>query len=159
MSKKPKLKLELTLKNIITCAVYAIIGILFIVLKGGSLGVIMTIIGGLLVVLGIMDIFKEGLLKGLIEAAIGIGIIVCGWLIADIVLLILGIALIVKGGMDFWENRKGGAQALLSPCATIIIGILLLFAKGTFINICCIIVGIIFVLNAVLALCGTSLKK
>ena len=45
---KKKAKLDLSSQNIITCAVYAIIGILLLVLKAGSLGILMTVAGVLL---------------------------------------------------------------------------------------------------------------
>ncbi len=158
MAKKGKF--ELSLANILTCAVYAIIGILLIVLKGGSLGILMTVIGALFIVIGIVDILKEkNLIQGLIEIGIGIVIIVCGWLIADIVLLIFGILLIVKGALDVIKNFKDGFLAIISPIVTIVIGVLLVIAKWTLLDLFCIIVGVIFIINAVLALFGQSLTK
>lgn len=87
-----KSKLNLSTENIVNALVYAVIGILLIVLQGGSLNILMTIVAVLLVVLGIVDIVKgKNLTKGLIEIGAGIAIGVLGWLIADIVLLVLGV--------------------------------------------------------------------
>ena len=120
----------------------------------------MTVVGVLLIVLGIVDIVKtKDLTKGLIEAAIGVAIIVCGWLIADIVLLIFGILLIVKGAMDLFNNFKNGIKAMLVPIATIVIGILLVIAKWALLDVICIIAGVLFLVNAVLVLFGKQLVK
>ncbi len=158
MSKK--WKLNLSLNNVLTCAVYAIIGLLLVILRGGSLGILMTVVGALLIVLGIMDVIKgKEMVKGIIEAGLGIAIIVLGWLIADIVLLVFGIVLIVKGAMEIWGNRNKGIDSLISPIVTVVIGILLVVAKWALMDILCIVAGIIFLINAVLALFGKSLKK
>ncbi len=144
----------------LTCAVYAVIGLLLVILKGGSLGILMTVVGALLIILGIVDIVKEkDLVTGVIEAVIGVAIIVCGWLIADIVLLVFGIVLIVKGVMEAWEKRDKGWKELLSPLVTIVIGILLVVAKWALMDILCIVAGIIFLVNAVLVLFGKSISK
>ena len=55
---KKKLKLDLSGTNIATCLVYAVIGILLVALKGGSIGYLMTAIGALLILLGVVDIIN-----------------------------------------------------------------------------------------------------
>lgn len=158
--KMAKTKMDLSTNNILTCLFYAVIGLLLIILQGGSLGILMTIIGVLLIVLGIVDIINnKDLTKGLIELGIGIAIIVCGWLIADIVLLVFGVLLIVMGAMDLFKNFGKGFAALLSPIVTIVIGILLVVAKWALMDVMCIIAGVIFLINAVLVLFGKKLTK
>lgn len=153
-------KLKLSTNNILTCIVYAVIGALLLILKGGSLGILMTVVGALLLVLGLVDVFKnKDLMKGLIEGLVGVAIIVCGWLIADLVLLILGIFLIVKGLMEIFKGRKSGFMALLSPIMTVVIGILLVVSKWALLDVMCMIAGVIFIINAVLALFGKKLGK
>ena len=155
-----KTKLNISNNNILTCALYAIIGLLLIILQGGSLGILMTVIGVLLIVIGVVDIVNnKNLTKGLIEAGIGIAIIVCGWLIADIVLLVFGILLIVKGAIDLFQNHKNGTMPIVSAVATIVIGILLVVAKWALLDVICIIAGVIFIVNAVLVLFGKKLTK
>lgn len=154
-----KPKLNLSANNIITCIFYAVIGLLLVILKGGSLNILMTIIGALFVILGVVDIFKGKLINGIVEAVIGVAIIVCGWLIVDIVLLVFGILLIVKGLMEIIKNANAGFNTLLSPIVTVVIGILLVIAKWALMDVMCIVAGVIFLINAVLALFGKSLTK
>lgn len=155
-----KSKLNLSLNNVITCAMYAVIGLLLLILKAGSLGILMTIIGVLLIVGGVVDILGgKDLVKGLVQIAIGVIVIVLGWLIADLVLLIFGILLIVKGAVDLYNNFKAGFAAMLSPIVTVVIGILLVVSKWALLDLICIIAGIVFIVDGVLALFGKSLKK
>ena len=157
---KAKAKLKLTTSNILTCAVYAIIGVLLCIFKGGSLNILMTVVGALFVVLGLVDLIKNKQVgKGLIEALIGAAIIVCGWLVVDLVLLILGVVLIVKGIMEIVKNRKAGFVANLSSIMLLVIGVLLVISKWALLDVMCIIAGVIFIVNAVLALFGKTLVK
>ena len=161
MAKAKKAKLKVNASNIITCLVYAVIGALLCILKGGSLNILMTVVGALLIVLGIVDIVKnKDKVKGLIEVLLGVAIIVCGWLVAGIVLLVLGVVLIVKGIMEIAKNRKAGFVANLSSIMLVVIGVLLVVSKWALLDVMCIIAGVIFLVNAVLALFGkTTFKK
>lgn len=157
---KKKAKLKLTTSNILTCLVYAAIGVLLCIFRGDSLDILMTVVGALLVVLGVIDLFKNKETgKGIIEALLGVAIIVCGWLVMDLVLLILGVVLIVKGVMEIVKNRKAGFVANLSSIMLLVIGVLLVVSKWALLDVMCLIAGIIFIINGVLALFGQSLTK
>ena len=160
MAKKKTAKLKLTTSNILTCLVYAVIGVLLCIFKGGSLNILMTVVGALLVVLGLVDLIKNKQVgKGIIEALLGVAIIVCGWLVTGLVLLILGIVLIVKGVMEIVKNHKAGFVANLSSIMLLVIGVLLVISKWALLDVMCIIAGVIFIINAVLALFGKTLVK
>ncbi len=157
---KKKSTLKLTVDNIVTCAVYAVIGLLLLILRSGAIEIMMTVVGVLLIVLGIVDVVKgNDLVKGVVEAVLGLGIIILGWLVAEIVLLVLGVVLIVKGALEIFHNYKAGIRGLISPIVTIVIGILLVISKWALLDILCIVAGVIFLIDAVLALFGKSLAK
>ena len=154
-----KFKLDLSLENILNCAVYAIIGLLLVILQGGSLGILMTVVGALMIVLGVVDIIKNNdMTKGIIEAVVGVLIIVCGWLIADIVLLIFGIALIIKGVMEIVKCYNGRLSEIISPIITVVVGVLFVLARWTLLDLFCIISGIIFLINTILILFGKTMN-
>ena len=160
MAKKKSAKLKLTTSNILTCVVYAVIGALLCIFKGGSLNILMTIVGALLFVLGIIDLVKNKQTgKGIIEAVLGVAIIICGWLVTGLVLLILGGVLIVKGVMEIIKNHKAGFVANLSSIMVVIIGVLLVISKWVLLDVMCIIAGVLFIVNGVLALFGKTLIK
>ena len=158
MAKKKKSSINLSINNLATCAVYAVIGLLLVFLQGGSLGILMTAVGVLLIVLGVLDILKGEIFKGVIELAIGIIIIACGWLIADIVLLVFGVLLIVKGVLELLKVYRKGGVALLSSIMMIAVGVILVVSKWTLLDLFCIIAGVIFLINAVLTLFGKKLR-
>ena len=154
-----KSKLSLSMTNILNCVLYAVIGILLLVFKSSSLNILFTVVGILIIALGVYDIIMKSLVRGAIEAAIGIAILICGWTIAKWVLLIFGILLIVKGALDLIQNLHKGLIAWVMPIVTIVLGVLLVISNFKALDILFIIAGIIFLVNAVLALFGTSLNK
>jgi uncharacterized membrane protein HdeD (DUF308 family) len=141
--------------NVLTAIGYAIIGVLLIILRGGSLDILMTVIGALLIIMGLVDVFKGNeKLKGIVMVLAGTAIILCGWLATEIVLLVFGVVLVLKGGMELIKNFRNGLMAILAPIMTVIIGILLIIAKWTMLDMLCLIAGIIFLLSAILVLFG-----
>ncbi len=155
-----KSKLNLSTNNLLSFLFYAVVGALLIILKGGSLGILMTVTGVLLAVLGLVAILKDGdLLKGIILIVAGIGIVYLGWKIANIVLLVLGIILIVKGILDLLKACKNGFFASLPALITILVGVLLVISKWALLDVMCVIAGVIFIVNAVLVLFGKSVIK
>ena len=60
-----KKKTSISTNNIVNCAVYGVIGLLLIILKAGSLGILMTVVGVLLIGLGVLDALKgKDIVKG-----------------------------------------------------------------------------------------------
>lgn len=149
------MRLRLSMCNVLTAIGYAIIGVLLIILRGGSLDILMTVIGALLIIMGLVDVFKGNeKLKGIVMVLAGTAIILCGWLATEIVLLVFGIVLVLKGGMELIKNFRNGLMAILAPIMTVIIGILLIIAKWTMLDMLCLIAGIIFLVSAILVLFG-----
>ncbi len=155
---KSKSALKLTTSNILTCLAYAVIGILLCIFQSGSLNILMTVVGALFVVLGFIDIFKnKQTTRGIIEIALGAVVIVCGWLVVDIVLLVLGVILIVKGTMELVQNHKAGFVANLSSIMLLVMGVLLVVSKWALVDVMCIVVGVLFIVDGVLALFGKTI--
>ncbi|MBQ7340499.1 MAG: hypothetical protein IJW43_06575 [Clostridia bacterium] len=155
MTKKKK---SLSTNTLITALVYAVIGVLLVVLRGGSLDILMTIVGALFVILGVFDALKSNtLMKGIIEIGIGVAIIVCGWLIADIVLLVFGVLLVVKSAIDIFKNIKSSFSQLLPAIICLVIGIMLIVSKWALLDLICLITGIFFIVNAVLVFLGKKI--
>lgn len=157
---KSNFKLDLSLENVLTCVFYAVIGILLCVMKANSLEILMTIIGAIFIVMGVVDLVTtKDYVKGGVEIGIGVIIIVFAWIITWIVLVIFGALLAVKGIIDIVNNYKSGIKALIAPIVTVVIGVLLIIATWALTDVFCIIAGIIFIINAILVLFGKSLIK
>jgi len=157
-----KLKVNMSGENLVACVLYALIGLALVIFQGGCLSILFTIIGALLVLAGLVDIFNNGkVVQGIIEAVIGVALIVGAWLIVNIMLMVLGILLVASGVMEIVQNHKNGFVAILPSIILIVIGILLVIAPWTMMDLFCIIAGAVFLVNAVLVLFdkGVDTKK
>ena len=108
---------------------------------------------------GVLDIIKQNWTGGAVSLIIGIAILVLGWVAAQIVLLVLGILIAVKGVVALLNAfKKKGANALeiVFPILTVVIGVMLAFGNG--LDIMILIAGCLLAIDGVLGLIG-SLKK
>lgn len=159
-------KLRLNNENIVTAVLYGVLGVLLCVLRMGMLNVLMTLVGILFLVVGIYDIVMYlshrtyNLTRGIIETLIGVVIIVCGWTITTWVLIIFGVLLAIKGVIDlvhYCQAHRRDTTTLVGIILLIAVGIILCIAPFAIGDILCIIVGILCIINAVLALYGKTL--
>ena len=86
-------KKSLNNQALINAIALIVMGILFCIFRAGMINVLLTIVGVVLIALGIYDIVKKLYVNAAIEIILGIAVIVCGWTILDIALLVLGIGL------------------------------------------------------------------
>lgn len=138
---------------------YIIIGALLVIFRSQTLGWAMTIAGVFFVVSGVLDLVKKNWMGGAVSVIIGAAILVLGWLAAQIVLLVLGILIALKGVVALIDALKSGKKAVLNllfPILTIVVGAMLAFGNGLYIMI--IIVGALLAVDGVLGLLA-SLKK
>lgn len=138
---------------------YIIIGVLLVVFRSQTLNWAMTIIGAFFVISGALDLIKQNYAGGAVSLAIGIAILVLGWLAAQIVLLVLGILIAVKGFfalLAVLKKNKKNALQIVYPVLSIVIGVMLAFGNG--LDIMIVIVGVLLAIDGVIGLMG-SLKK
>lgn len=147
--------------ELFSAILYIIIGVLLIVFRAETIGWAMTIAGIFFIVSGILDAIKKNWSSGAISLIIGIAILVLGWAFQQIVFLVLGILIAIKGVIALIEIIKRGptnALELVFPVLSIVIGALLIFAFGDIINIILIICGSLLAVDGVIGLVG-ALKK
>ena len=138
---------------------YIIVGVILAIFQGDTLDWAMTIAGIVFIVSGALDLIKQNWKGGGISVAIGIAIIVLGWLAVDIVIIVLGVLIAIKGIIaliDVFKKSEKNVLDFLFPVLTVVLGIALAF--GNLLNIIFIIVGILLAINGVLGLIN-SLKK
>ena len=138
---------------------YIIIGVLLVVFRSQTLNWAMTIIGAFFVISGALDLIKQNYAGGAVSLAIGIAILVLGWLAVGIVLLVLGILIAVKGVvalLDVFKKSKKNALEIVFPILSVIAGLMLAFGRG--LDIMIVIVGVLLAIDGVIGLMG-SLKK
>lgn len=140
--------------SMVSAILYVLVGILFVIFKSSMLNWLMTIIGIVFVALGIYDIIKKNLTNGIIEAVIGIVIIVGGWVFVELVLIVFGALLIVKGATDLIALFKGSKNvvSIIVAILTIALGILLIVSKWVALDWMFIVIGVVFIVEGLFAL-------
>ena len=141
---------------------YIIVGVVLAIFQSQTLGWAMTIVGAFFIISGVLDLIKQNWVGGAVSAIIGIAILVLGWLAVDIVLLVLGILMAIKGVIaliEIFKKDKKNALELIFPIGTIALGLLLAFGRG--LDIIILVVGILLAVDGVLGLLGAvkTMKK
>ena len=141
-----------------------VIGILLITMKGNFIGVLMTIVGGGLIILGVVDIFNRIIPPAVVKIVAGILLIICGWAIVRAVLYILSAILLIGGILLLYDKIKKKCRCeklLYTICEyaeigiAIFVGILLLFHQAKAVNVIFVVSGIFTVLEGGLLLVST----
>ena len=139
--------------NLFSSILYLIIGVLLIAFPGDMISWAMTCAGIFFVISGVLEMLKKNYAGGGVSMFIGIVILVLGWLVADIVLLVLGVLIAVKGIVALLEalkRKKLNVIQIVYAALTIAAGAFLAF--GNSVGILVIIVGIILVVNGVVGI-------
>ena len=148
-----------TNSELFSSLLYIIIGALLVIFRSETLGWAMTIAGIVFVISGILDLVKKNWTGGAVSLIIGIAILILGWLAAQIVLLVLGILIAIKGIValiDVLKKKDKSVLEIIYPILSIVVGIMLAF--GNALDIMIIIVGVLLIVDGVIGLLG-SLKK
>ena len=148
-----------TNSELFSSLLYIIIGLLLVIFRSQTLGWAMTIAGVIFVVAGVLELLKKNWTGGAVSLIIGIAILVLGWVAAQIVLLVLGILIAVKGIVvliDVLKKKKKNALDIVFPVLTIVVGVMLAFGNG--LDIMIIIVGILLAIDGAIGLVN-ALKK
>lgn len=147
--------------ELFTSLLYILIGVLLIVFRAETLGWAMTIAGVFFIVSGILDLVKRNLIGGAVSLAIGITILVLGWVAIKIVLFALGLLIAIKGIVTLISvltAKRKNALMIVFPAISILAGLILALAFESVLNIALIVVGVLLAIDGVIGLLG-ALKK
>ena len=137
-------------EKIITAVLTMIFGILLMVMQDKFIGILMTIAGFALIVLGVVDIFQRFIPPAVVKIVSGILIIVCGWVLVEAILYILAALLLIAGILLLYDKIRKRVhcdmlwQTILEyalPSVCILIGGLLLFHQAITVEIIFIVAG------------------
>ena len=147
-----------TNSELFSSVLYIIIGLLLVIFRSQTLGWAMTIAGIIFVISGILDLVKKNWTGGAVSLIIGLVILILGWTAAQIVLLVLGILIAIKGVValiDALKKSDKNVLGILYPVLSIVVGLMLAF--GNALDIMIVIVGVLLIIDGIIGLIG-SLK-
>lgn len=154
--------------NIISAVLMAVLGVLFIVWKSKVISIGMTILGVMLIIQAIIDIFGKHYISCVIKAVIGVVMIIFGWQLVSISLYIMAAVLLIYGVMQLVRavrllpNLHTAFSKILiffSPAVCLVISCLLLFNQGGTVSWVFIISGIFLLIQALLSLLECVFSK
>ena len=143
-------------KKLSTSIILVIIGVLCIIFKQELVKYLISGMGILTIVSGVIDISKNKTTNGIIQILIGILLISFSWLILEVCLLLIGISLLAYAIRklsfaikltEHVDSTYKKVQLVAFPLLTLILGILLIISRWAFVNTLFIIIGIILILN------------
>lgn len=148
MAKKNKSKSVQT-----TALLYIIVGILFCVFQSKVLEWLMTIVGALFILSGIIDLIRGNVLNGIVYVVIGVIVIIGGWQFLSVVLIIFGALLALKGLIDLFPAiKRRKFLPILVSIITIVAGAMLIFAQNYLVSWFFIALGVILIIDGIAAL-------
>lgn len=135
------------------------LGILFITLKGGVIGIVLTVIGLLAVAMGVSDIINKKNAAASVKIVIGVLVLVLGWVFVDIALYVVAGVLIAFGVSQIVSaiklselcNATQRSLMLVKPIITLAAGLCLFFNKSGMIDWIFIIVGALVLAQGVIS--------
>ena len=139
-------------EKIVAAILTMVIGVLLIVMKDNFIGILMTVAGVCLIVLGVVDIFARAIPPAVVKLVSALLIIICGWALVEAVLYIVAAALLIIGILLLYDKLKNKptCSTLIAkileyvlPSVMIAIGILLLFCQSVAVNFIFILSGIL----------------
>ena len=148
-------------EKIIAAVLIMIISVLLITLKGKFIGVVATVAGVSLIVLGIVDIFGVGIPPAVVKIVVGLLIVICGFALVRAVVYVVAALLLIVGILLLYDKLKNGTHCIETaqkiceialPSICILIGVLLLFHNVKMMNTILIVCGLLSLLEGGLVL-------
>ena len=147
--------------KLISALLTMIVGILFLIWKGGIVSIAMTVAGVLLIVSAVLNLIRKNYTSGVISAVFGVLVLVFGWLFVTVALYILAAILLIYGILQLIELAKKGFKRmstltvvirLAQPVVCVLVAACLLFNQGGTISWVFILSGIFLIVQGAFAL-------
>ena len=156
--KKKQIKLP---EGLITSLFMVVLGILFLVMKSGVIGLAVTILGIALLVSAVLDFLNKDITTCIVKAVIGVCVLVFGHLFVDVAVIIVAAVVLVYGVLELFKLIKAKTKDLVcyvEPAIIVVIALALLVSKWLVFDWLFIIIGVLFLAKGGLGV-WNELKK
>ena len=141
--------------SLMTAVLTIALGIVFVIKRGGVLGLAVSLVGIVLIIAAIFDLVKKDTTAAIIKGVIGIGVLVFGNLFIHLALYLIAIMLLMMGLLQLVQairNKNRNAIAWITPVLSVLAGICLLFQQGSSVDWIFVMVGIVLIIEGILSL-------
>jgi uncharacterized membrane protein HdeD (DUF308 family) len=146
----------------LTAIALIVIGVLFLFYKGEIISIAMSLIGATLIVLGILDILRKRTTLGVIKLVFAALVMLAGWLFIKLALYILGAFLLVAGitelrgvlGVKYKKYTLPVILHIAQPVIYILVAICLFFNQGGAISWVFTVSGLFLVIDGIAGIIG-----
>lgn len=138
------------------------VGLLIMIWKQNVVSIAMTVIAIALMVYGALDILNKKLTLAIVKILAAVAVLVLGWTLISVALYIIGALVLIYGALQLlgffvsggFKNRKilVIVFALIEPVISVVAGVGLLLSQASTLGWIFTIVGILLIVDAVLAL-------
>ncbi|MBR6760422.1 MAG: DUF308 domain-containing protein [Oscillospiraceae bacterium] len=141
--------------SLMTAVLTIALGIVFVIKRGGVLGLAVSLVGIVLIIAAIFDLVKKDTTAAIIKGVIGIGVLVFGNLFIHLALYLIAIMLLMMGLLQLVQairNKNRNTIAWITPVLSVLAGICLLFQQGSSVDWIFVMVGIVLIIEGILSL-------
>ncbi|MBR2442225.1 MAG: DUF308 domain-containing protein [Clostridia bacterium] len=141
-------------EKIIGAVLTMVIGILLIAMKDNFIGILMSIAGICLIVLGVIDLINGEVPPAVVKFVVGALVILCGWVLVEAVLYILSAILLIFGILLLYDmlKKKSACDTLLHTVLDYAVPVLCILIGGLLLCHQALALEFIFVASGILAL-------
>ena len=147
--------------DIVNALLFIVIGVLFIVLKRGSLEWILRVAGILFIVRGVLELMAGLIFPAAISLILGVALVFGSWLFMTIILIVFGVLMIIEGLSGALKTfRPLRLIPFLFCIAEIVVGVMLVLGQWITVDIFYVVLGVLFIVSGVIDLVsGVKVKK
>lgn len=150
-------KRKLDRANLVAGVTAIALGLLVAFLGNKILNILLTLFGVYVLLFGIVRTYNKNYKIGIPAIVCGTFIVVCSWLVLDIVLLAIGVLLVAKGVQDLVVSVKHkDTTNVVSACVTLLCGVTFVVSKWALVDAMFFVCGAMLVAKGVLLLIKTK---
>ena len=136
-------------KRLLNALLHIVVGALLVAFKDSIVNWILTAVGAVFIINGIIQVANKKIAPGVVYIAIGVVVIVFGWTLVWIAMLVFGVMLILSAISDYSKSKKDKVD-LVKLLVSLIVGGLLIFCGFETIHWLFIVIGVALILEGIL---------
>ena len=148
-------------EGMITSLFMLALGVLFLVMKSGVIGLAVTVLGVALLVSAVLDFLNKDTATCSVKAIIGVCVLVFGHLFVDVAVIVVAAVVLIYGVLELYElikAKKKDVDFYIKPVVIVVIAAALLVSKWLVFDWLFIVIGVLFLVEGALGV-WNELKK